>query len=572
MSIDSVSTVGADGAPIAFRPTILGTRHVVSAGHYLAAQAAFQVLEGGGNAIDAGVAGGLVLGVVQSEFVNIAGVAPIMIRLAATGEVMTISGLGVWPAAARLEDFVTRHGGTIPNGILRTVVPAAPDAWITALARWGTMSFADAAGAAIRLASDGFVMYPLMAELIGVFAADYAVWPQNAAIYLPRGSPPRAGDVFVQADLGRTLRFMADQDRAAQSKGRAAGLTAARDAFYRGDIAGAICNFHRREGGLLTREDMAAYRAPIELPLVQRFADLDVYTCGPWCQGPVLAQMLAILDGFPLRDMARDDTGYAHLLIEAMKLAFLDRERHYADPAFHDVPMARLLGSDHVGAQRARIQADRAIPYAELYGEASPAGAKVAALDTSYISAVDRHGNVFSATPSDVSYDTPVIPGTGLCPSSRGSQSWAIPGHPCAIAPGTRPRLTPNPAIAVGTDTIMGFGTPGGDVQCQAMLQVLLNWRVHGMDLQRAIEAARVATYSFPDSFEPHMPLPDKAMVEGRSDGRVMDGLAARGHDVGVWPDFTWRAGGVCATVLDRTNGVRSAAADPRRPCYAQGW
>jgi len=180
---------------------------------------------------------------------------------------------------------------------------------------------------------------------------------------------------------------------------------------------------------------------------------------------------------------------------------------------------------------------------------------------------------VFAATPSDPSYDTPVIPGTGLCPSSRGSQSWADPTHPSCVAPGKRPRLTPMAALAIDSDgSPMPIGTPGGDVQAQAILQALLNMTVFGMNPQQAVEAPRFASYSFPDSFEPHAYSPGLLYVEGRVPKAVRDGLAARGHEIADWPDFVWRAGAVCAQRLDQASGVIAAGADPRRPCYAVGW
>src|SRR5439155_16489987 len=187
----------------AHRPTIMGTRHMVPACQYLAAEAGFRILEAGGNAIDAGVASGIALGVVQPEYVNFAGVAPIIIYSAEDDRVFTIPGLGTWPKAIDRNHFKQHHGGKIPTGILRTVVPAAPDAWITALERFGTMSFGDCAAAAIRFASAGFPMYGLMADMIAMHAADYARWPSSAAVYLPHGRPPRRGEIFVQADLGR---------------------------------------------------------------------------------------------------------------------------------------------------------------------------------------------------------------------------------------------------------------------------------------------------------------------------------------------------------------------------------
>ena len=238
------------------RPTVYGTRHAVSSGHYLAAAAAFSVLEAGGNAIDAGCAAGITLGVLQPDLVNVAGVAPIMIRLA-NGHVESIAGLGWWPKSLPADIFMREHGGKIPDGVLRTVVPAAPDAWITALERHGTMRFADVAAPAIRFAAEGFAIYPLLARSIASHEHEYRRWESNTAVFLPNGRVPKTGEKFVQSDLSRTLQYMADQDRAA-GPDRKAGLQAAHDAFYRGDIAREIAAFQKREGGYLSMSDLAA--------------------------------------------------------------------------------------------------------------------------------------------------------------------------------------------------------------------------------------------------------------------------------------------------------------------------
>ena len=464
-------TGSATMAKPALRPPIAGTRHGISAGHYLAAEAGFAILEDGGNAIDAGIAAVIALAVVQSNFVNVAGVAPIILYSAEHDELVTIDGLGTWPAKVTLALFEDAHGGAIPEGLLRTVVPAAPDAWITALKRYGTVSFADAARAAIRFASEGFVMYPMMAEQIAAMEESFSRWPSSAAVYLPGGAPPVVGENFVQADLGRTLRYMADQEAAAKGD-RAAGLEAARAAFYRGDIAATVCAYHAENGGLLIMDDMAGYRVTVEPPVQARFGETDVYACGPWCQGPVLLQSLQILKGFDLAALGHNTPEYVHTVTEAIKLGCADRERHYGDPKFVDVPMERLLSDAYAAERRALIRADVAFPELPppglVAGETAAAiprpteATADAALDTSYACSVDRHGNVFSATPSDVANDTPVVPGTGLCVSSRGAQSWAVAGHASAVAPGKRPRLTPNPALALGPDgRQMPFGHAG---------------------------------------------------------------------------------------------------------------
>src|SRR5690349_22899089 len=255
-------------AATSHRPTIAVTQHAISAGHYLAATAGFDILQAGGNAIDAGVAAGIALGVLQSDLVDVAGVAPIMIYLADKQEVVTIAGLGTWPKALDPQLFMREHGGKIPKGVLRTVVPAAPDAWITALRRYGTMSFGEVAAAATRLARDGFPMYPLMAASLKRHEADHRAWPSTAAVLLPNGRAPQAGEVFRQTDLAASLQYMADEEKAAAARsrnghGRDAGLEAARDAFYRGDIAKKIVAFMKAEGGLLSADDLADYHSPV---------------------------------------------------------------------------------------------------------------------------------------------------------------------------------------------------------------------------------------------------------------------------------------------------------------------
>lgn len=566
-----------------FRPVIAGQRHMAVAGHFGASHAAFAILEAGGNAVDAGVAAGLALGVLQSDIVNVAGVAPTLIYLADRDEVVSIAGLGTWPKAASADVFRKSHGGQIPKGLLRTVVPAAPAAWIAALSRYGTMSFSDVAEAAIRFARDGFSMYPLMSEIIASHEADYRSWPSTADIYLPNGKVPKPGELFVQSDLARTLQFMCDSEKAAASKGREAGLQAARDAFYKGDIASTIVRFHQQNGGLMTAEDMAGFDAEIERPVSIRYKDHDVFTCQAWCQGPALAQALKLVEGIDVKALGHNSPAYIHTIVEALKLVFADRERYFGDPRFVDVPLQRLLSDAYLAERRAMIRADRAFPGLPPAGDGSRPKTVLAKhasrgqLDTSYVCVVDRHGNVFSATPSDTSSESPVIPGTGLVPSMRGTQSWTDPDHASVVAPGKRPRLTPNPALALGPRGKKGrllfpFGTPGGDVQIQAMLQAFLNVVEFGMDVQQAVEAPRFATYSFPDSFEPHAYQPDKLTLEARLPSSTADELKGRGHDVQWWPQFVWRAGAMCMIRRDPDDGQMFAGADPRRPCYALGW
>jgi gamma-glutamyltranspeptidase/glutathione hydrolase len=567
------------------QPMVIGHHYMAAAGQYLATEAAHAILRAGGNAIDAGVAGGIALGVVHSDQVQFSGVAPMLIYLADRDETVSIAGLGWWPKALNTETFIRDHNGTIPVGLQRTVVPAAPDAWILALQRYGTMSFGEVAASAIRYARDGFPVHSVMATFLADKAEDYRRWPQNVAIFHRDGAPLKEGDRLVQADLGRTIQYMVDQEKAAAGKGREAGLAAARDAFYRGDIARTIAKYHGENGGLLTEQDLAEYRSEIEQPLRYSFKGTEVMSCGPWCQGPVLLQMLAMLDEIDLKSLGHNSKAYVHLLAEVMDLCFADRERYYGDPRFVDVPMETLLSRSYAQERLKAIRNDRA------FGEMPPAGSIPGHVaghvrkpsvavgepglpgDTSYVCVVDSKGNAFSATPSDVSWESPVIPGLGLCPSSRGSQSWGDPGHTSVAAPGKRPRLTPNPAMAMRKgEFLMPFGSPGGDLQPQGMLQVLLNHVVFGMDIQQSVEAPRFITRNFPDSFEPHTYYPGRVDIEegvGRPTGEA---LAAMGHQVNWLPDLSLKTAGVCAISADLKAGKLYGAADPRRTGRAMGW
>ncbi len=565
------------------QPMVTARRHMCVAGHYLAAEAGAAMLEAGGNAIDAGVAAGIALGVVHSDQVQFSGVAPMLVYVAERGEVISIAGLGHWPRAASLDLFLDRYGGTIPVGLLRTVVPAAPDAWITALQRFGSMSFAEVAAPAIRYAREGFTVHPVMAAFIARYRDRYRSWPGSAAIWLKDGEPPAAGDLLVQGDLAATLQYMADEEAAAPG-GRLEGLRAARDAFYTGDIAKKIVAYHEEHGGLLRAGDLAGYRTPVEEPLSVSFAGVRVYSCRPWCQGPTLLQMLRMLEGFDLAGVGHNAADYIHTLAETIKLVFADREKFYGDPDVIDVPIDRLLSGDYAAERRREIDPARAWPGMPPPGDIAGHGgvcfappvdrsASLAAADTSYAAAIDSAGNVCSVTPSDVSFEGPAIPGLGFCPSSRGSQSFALAGHASAVAPGKRPRLTPNPALALAPGRLaMPFGAPGGDAQPQGMLQVLLNHLVFGMDIQPAIEAPRFTTHSHPNSFEPHEAKPGRLVVEQGIAPEAVAELAARGHEVEWHGPRSDSVAGVCAISANLETGLICGGADPRRSGRAIGW
>jgi len=552
---------------------VIGSRWAVASGHPLASEAAARILAAGGNAVDAGVAAGICLGVVHCDMVSVAGVAPILVHLARARETWQVSGVGPYPRASTVEYFRTRHGGQIPPGLARTVVPAAPAAWCTALERWGTMSFAEVAAPAIEHAQRGFPLSPFSAYQMAASADRYRRWPTSAALYLRDGRPYATGEILVQAELAETLRRMAAAEARAGGS-REAGIAAARDEFYRGETAKRIAEFHRHEAGPLTLADLEGFHVEVEPALRGRFGTWEVATCGFWCQGPVLLQMLHLLDGVDLVALGHNSPAYLHRLVETIKVAFADREAYYGDPAFVTIPEG-LLSREYAARRRALIR-ERAWPALPPPGDPAPAGAGEPAaagpgdaLDTSYVAVVDAEGNAFSATPSDPNTDSPVVPGVGCVVSPRGSQGWLDPRHPSAVAPRKRPRLTPAPAIAFAEGRWpMPFGTPGGDVQQQAMLQVLLNVAVFGRPLQEAIELPRVASRSFPDSFWPHVMSPGRLEVEARIPEETRRALAALGHDVKVWSDWEWRAGAVCA-VRVTPDGARWAGADPRRGSHA---
>lgn len=577
-------------SPTIHRPAIMANEFVASTGHYLATAAATEILRNGGNAIDAGVAGGLCINVLQPDLTNLGGVAPIILYSAEHDEVVSISGVGPWPQAASIDFFVREHGGVIPPGIHRTVVPAAVDCWLTALERYGTMSLAEVAAPAITLAERGFPVYPALAASLASVSDELAQWPSTAEIYLPHGRAPRVGEQLIQKDLAKTLRMLVEAEEGKKHLGRAAGIRAARDRFYQGDIAEHIAAFYEEQQGFLTLDDLKNFHVDVERPLSVGYRGYDVYGCQPWCQGPVVLETLSILEGYDLAALGHNSADSLHLILESLKAAFADRERYIGDPKFVDVPVEGMLHPDYAAQWRERIRHDVAAPGMPEPGDPWPfhngGGASTGApyvppqprtgpyeRDTSYLCVVDAQGNAFSATPSDVIEGVPVVPGLGIIMSGRGGQSRLDPELPSSLAPGKRPRLTPNPGLIMRDGKVVApYGTPGLDVQPQAMVQVVVNLIDFGMDPQAAVEAPRLATYSVPSSSAPHAYTPGLVMAESRMPSSVLEELARRGHDIQLWPDLSPRAGSVCLAMIDHEHGILIGGADPRRNAYAMGW
>jgi gamma-glutamyltranspeptidase / glutathione hydrolase len=574
--------------PRSTRPVVMGTRHMVSAGHYLAAAAGYRILEAGGNAVDAGVAAGLCINVTQADLTNIGGVAPIIMYLADSGTVETISGLGWWPKAANIDFFQRQQGGRIRRGIHRCVLPSAIDAWLTALERHGTMTFADVAAPAIELAADGFPMHDVMLDILSTPSALEGMrqWPSTRGVFLPDGHPTPLGTRVVQKDLARTLRMLAEAECGAMS--REAGIRAARDRFYTGDIAEQMVRFACEQGGWLTMQDLAEFHVAVEEPVKTSYRGYEVYACGPWCQGPVVPQTLNILEKYDLASKDRFSAEVYHLILEALKASFADRDRYYGDPRFVDVPIDGLLSKAYATEWQERIDPSIANPGMPEPGDAwsfsghrqrqpsrwkypVPSNGPVEP-DTSYVCVVDRWGNAFSATPSDGVTGSPLVEGLGFIISSRGMQSWLDPDHPSCLEPGKRPRLTPGPGMVLKDGRlVMPYGTPGNDMQPQAMVQFLVNVIDYQMNPQQAMDAPRCATFSFPRSSDPHPYTPGLCHLEARVDSSIPEALLRMGHKLRIWPAWSKAAGSLGAIQVDYEHGVLHGAADPRRMAYAIG-
>lgn len=568
-----------------WRPNLIGRSYAVSCGHYLGTATAVRILERGGNAVDAGVAAAMAMAAAQPEIVSFSGVAPTLIYERSTKAVHSLAGLGYWPEGVDVGRLRAVGGGVVPDGVLRTVVPAAPATHIEALARFGTISFEEAAASAHEIARDGFAAYPVFVRHLEKFAAKYRRWPSSAALFYPNGRAPRVGEIFVQAQLARSIEGMMAAERNAKG-GRAAKLAAARDYYYKGPIAEGIAQFHREEGGCLTREDLANFHVPLESSISCDYKHYTIHTCDVWCQGIVLLQALKTLERVDLAALGHNTLAYVHTLAEALNLAFADREAYVGDPRFVDVPVAGMLSEEYATAQRARIDGARAFGKLPRPGgppgvtrepfvpdlDAFPKAAPGTALDTTYCAVVDADGNAYSATLSDNARDTPVVPSLGGTVSSRGAQGRLEPGHPSCVQPGKRPRLTPAPALALRDgEFCMAFGTPGGDVQTQAMLQAFLNIVEFGMTLQQAVEQPRFGTFIFPNSFSPHA-IGALNIEQQRFPNEVVEGLKRLGHAVESWSNLAPAGGAVCAVARDPETRWLHACADPRREAYAMVW
>ncbi len=585
------SLAGAGTDHITTRPVIMGTNGMVTSGHYLASRIGLNVLEDGGNAVDAGVAMGFALAVLEPYIYGIGGEVPILVYLAKEKKVLALSGQGHAPRNSSIEVFKKMGIDTIPgDGLLATCVPDAVSTWITALSRFGTMDLARVLAPSWDLARNGFPMYGRLREAIETSADQFREnWPTSARAYLPEERVPEVGEIWAQPDLAGMFKVLLDAEARKRKKGREEGLNAAKEAFYSGAVAEKIVDFARntswpdstgkRNSGLLVAEDLTGYGTRVEDPVNVNYRGIDVYKCGPWTQGPVFLQQLSILEGYDLGSMGHNTPEYVHLLIETAKLAFADREKYYGDPDYVKVPLEKLLSSDYAAERRKLIDPDRAS--LELRpGNASAydpkkikGGSDIHRGDTTHLDAVDRWGNMISATPSGGWFrSSPVIEGLGFPLGTRMQMFYLDQAHANALMPGKRPRTTLTPSLALKDgQPFMVFGTPGGDQQDQWTLQFFLNCVDFGMNLQEAVDAPNFHSSHFPASFYPHSAEPGAMAIENRVPEETIEALRVKGHDVQVVRG--WSHGRVLGIRYDAETGVMHGAASPRLETgYAMGW
>jgi len=584
------------------RPEILGTFGVVASTHWLATSAGMRILEIGGNAFDAAVAAGFTLQVVEPHLNGPGGEVPIILSNSQTNQVQVICGQGVAPEAATISRFKDLGLTLVPGtGLLPAVVPGAFDAWMLLLRDHGTLDLETVLDPAIGYAESGYPLVPAISSVIeqmtDLFTDD---WPSSGEIYLANGTPA-PGSLFSNRELAATYRrLVSDAKKAGGS--REHQIETARDSWYRGFVAEAIDRFcreaevldtsGRRHGALLCGDDLASWQATVEDPLTYDYHGYTLCKTGPWGQGPVALQHLALLNQFDVSGYHPEDPDFIHLVLETTKLAFADREAFYGDPDFVDVPLDHLLSAEY-NKERARLineEASLELRPGNIVGHSgamvdlpdSPDGAispgegeptvssAVDALtrgerhgDTCHLDVIDRWGNMVSATPSGGWLSSsPVVPGLGFPLTTRGQMFWLEENVAASLAPGKRPRTTLTPSLALRDgEPYLAFGTPGGDQQDQWALHMFLKHLHYGMNLQEAIDAPDFHTTHFRSSFYPRARQPGQVIVEGRLNPQTVEALRKRGHDVQVEAD--WSLGRCSAAARD--GSLLRAAANPRQ-------
>lgn len=589
------------------RPEIRGTFGVATSTHWIASAVGFGILEKGGNAFDAAVATGFTLQIVEPHLNGPAGDLPIIYHSAGKDETRVICAQGVAPAAATIDHYKAQGLTLIPgSGLLSTVVPGAFDGWLLLLRDHGTMTLRQVLQPAIDYARDGHPMLPrvanTIAELANYFAAE---WPTSAGVWTPDGKAPKPNEMFKNPDLAATYDRLASEAEAA-GQDRVVQIDAARAAWSSGFVAKAIFEYletaevhdvsEQKNRAVLAPEDMANWSASYEDSLTYDYHGWTIHKTAPWSQGPVLLQALAILKHFDIGAMDPMGKDFVHTVIEAMKLAYADREAYYGDPVHSQIPMEYLLSDDY-NAERAKLIAEQASleqrpgrapgfeHLADAYiaravqdfgvTDAPPQEPTMAHLtekrgDTVHLDVIDRWGNMVSATPSGGWLQSnPVVPGLGFPLNSRAQMFWLEEGLPTSLAPGRRPRTTLTPSMAEKDGTRLAFGTPGGDQQDQWQLIWFLRFVHHGFDLQEGMDAPLFHSMHFQGSFFPREAKPGEMMIEPNVGEGTIEGLRKRGHIVTVADP--WTVGRLTAALRHPDGALRAAATPRLMQAYAVG-
>ena len=593
MLAQALVTLAPPASADTFRPVVRGKRGVVTAGHPLSAEAGMRLLQQGGNAVDAGCAAILAASVIEFSHFSFGGEVPIIIKLG-SGPPVVINGQGIAPRLATREFFLERaKSGTGPasipsTGILPATVPAVLDAVIVALDKFGSRSLFEVMRPAIELA-DGFPIDELRVSYIERNRKLLESWPSSAKVFLPGGRVPKVGEMFAQPDLARTLREIARAEQSARSRGRRAGLLAARNYFYKGAVARRISDFCESSGGLLRAADFARFAARVEQPVKATYRGYEVYKTGFWAQGPAMLEMLNILEGYDLKAMKHNSADYIHTLVEAMKLGFADRDRFYGDPDFVRVPTEGLLSKDYAAARRGLIDPARASldqrpgdpvnrkPLLNDHTQPAMTGQSsvpenLRASDTTCVNVIDGAGNLFSATPSGAWLPAVVAGDTGVLLGQRMQSFLLEANHPNVLEPHKRPRITLTPTLVMKDGKPFAvLSTPGGDNQDQSLIQVLLNITEFGMNVQEAVEAARFQTLHLVSSFDDHRFNAGVLNLEDRIAKDVADALGARGHRVEMQRAYA-NPSAPTVILFRPDTGVIEGGADVRRGRYAVAW
>ena len=584
--------------PFTTRPEIEGTFGVVASTHWIATAVGMATLEKGGNAFDAAVATAFTLQVVEPHLNGPGGDVPVIVYDVRRNKPEVICGQGPAPAGATIAHYRREGLDLVPGtGLLAACVPSTFETWMLLLRDYGTLSLRDVLSPAIGYAQNGFPLVERASATIATVAELFRRdWPTSAAVYLPDGAVPPAGTLFTNKTLAATyIRILKEAESAGGD--RVVQIEYARKSWSQGFVAEAIDRFCRpqevldtsgqRHRGVLTADDMARWAPRIETPLTYEYGRYTVCKTGPWGQGPVMLQQLALLKGFDLDELDPTEPDFIHLQVECAKLAFADREAFYGDPDFVEVPTATLLSDAYNTERRKLIHHTASLELrpgsiagygavVKLLRENAPSVAAAAAGageptvgrlggtrgDTVHFDIVDETGNMVSATPSGGwLQSSPVIPELGFCLGTRAQMFWLEEGHPAALAPGKRPRTTLTPTLALRDgEPYLACGTPGGDQQDQWITLFFLRHVHAGLNLQEAIDAPAWHSEHFPSSFWPRTARPGVLVVEGRVPRETVAELRRRGHIVEVGPD--WSEGRLTAATRDGRR--RRAAANPR--------